>query len=262
MKQIIYSGYFAFFLSCLVSSPILGQTTEGGSTYFSAVDEYKVKNYNKSIELLKSLLAEGKSSYEFYALLALNYNKLNDFDNAYKNMLEARKRKPDDEDLLLQSLGILTKFKKWKPAIELSERVIPMYPTNPEIRYYYALALSERGASKTALSQIEKAKAGSPNDFRMLELEGKIYYNLKNYDKADVSLRWASSLNGNSPEVWNNLALVQEALYRTNKKLGKKTQANSYLSEAKDCVDKAVSLAKENPSIQENKKRIQELATL
>lgn len=235
---------------------------QAGSTYFQAVDEYKFKNYSKSIELLKALIEDGKSSYEFYALLAFNYDKLNDFDNSYKNMLEARKRKPDDEDLLVSSLGILTKFKKWKPAIELSERVIPMFPTNPEVRYYYALALSEKGASKTALSQIEKAKAGSPNDFRMLELEGKIYFNLKNYDKADVSLRWASSLNDKSPEVWNNLALVQEALFKNYKKLGKKNTANTYLTEAKDCIEKASSLSKENSSIKENSKRILELTSL
>lgn len=253
MKHLIYT--FAVF--CLLVTSLHSQEKEQvGSAYFQAVDEYKVKNYNKSIELVKSLLADGKSSYEFYALLAFNYDKLNDFENSYKNMLESRKRKPDDEDLLQASLAILTRHKKWKPAIELAEKTIPLYPQNPEVRYFYALALSEKGASKTALSQIEKAKAGSPNDFRMLELEGKIYYNLKNYDKADVSLRWASSLNQNSAEIWNNLALVQESLYKSNKKLGKKSQANTYLAEAKDCIRKASDLNGESNTIKENSKRI------
>ncbi|TGL54547.1 hypothetical protein EHQ59_06720 [Leptospira kemamanensis] len=248
---------------CLLVSSLYAQEKEQvGSAYFQAVDEFKIKNYAKSIELVKSLLVDGKSSYEFYALLAYNYDKLNDFDNSYKNMLEARKRKPDDEDLLQGSLAILTRHKKWKPAIELAEKAIPMYPQNPEIRYYYALALSEKGASKTALSQIEKAKAGSPSDVRMLELEGKIYYQLKNYDKADMSLRWASSINQNSAEIWNNLALVQESLYRTNKKLGKKSMANSYLEEAKTCIEKASSLNGESNTIKENSKRITSLAAL
>lgn len=242
---------------CLLITSLFAQEKEQvGSAYFQAVDEYKVKNYNKSIELIKGLLTDGKSSYEFYALLAFNYDKLNDFENSYKNILEARKRKPDDEDLLQASLAILTRHKKWKPAIELAEKTIPLYPQNPEVRYFYALALSEKGASKTALSQIEKAKAGSPSDFRMLELEGKIYYNLKNYDKADVSLRWASSLNQNSAEIWNNLALVQESLYKSNKKLGKKSQANTYLTEAKDCIKKASDLNGESNTIKENSKRI------
>lgn len=124
------------------------------------------------------------------------------------------------------------------------------------------MALSEKGASKTALSQIEKAKAGSPSDFRMLELEGKIYYNLKNYDKADVSLRWASSLNQNSAEIWNNLALVQESLYKSNKKLGKKNQANTYLTEAKECIQKASDLNGESITIKENSKRIAAFTSL
>ncbi|PKA24179.1 hypothetical protein CH381_21920 [Leptospira sp. mixed culture ATI2-C-A1] len=259
MKHLILT----FSVTCLLVTSLHSQEKEQvGSAYFQAVDEYKVKNYNKSIELVKSLLTDGKSSYEFYALLAFNYDKLNDFENSYKNMLEARKRKTDDEDLLQASLAILTRHKKWKPAIELAEKTIPLYPQNPEIRYFYALALSERGASKTALSQIEKAKAGSPNDFRMLELEGKIYYNLKNYDKADVSLRWASSLKQNSAEIWNNLALVQESLYKTNKKLGKKNQANTYLAEAKECIQKASDLNGESNTIKENSKRIVALSDL
>ncbi|TGL50204.1 hypothetical protein EHQ55_08005 [Leptospira meyeri] len=259
MKHLILT----FSVTCLLVTSLHSQEKEQvGSAYFQAVDEYKVKNYNKSIELVKSLLTDGKSSYEFYALLAFNYDKLNDFENSYKNMLEARKRKPDDEDLLQASLAILTRHKKWKPAIELAEKTIPLYPQNPEVRYFYALALSEKGASKTALSQIEKAKAGSPNDFRMLELEGKIYYNLKNYDKADVSLRWASSLKQNSAEIWNNLALVQESLYKTNKKLGKKSQANTYLAEAKECIQKASDLNGESNTIKENSKRIVALSDL
>lgn len=259
MKHLIYT----LAVTCFLVTSLHSQEKEQvGSAYFQAVDEYKVKNYNKSIELVKSLLTDGKSSYEFYALLAFNYDKLNDFENSYKNILEARKRKPDDEDLLLASLAILTRHKKWKPAIELAEKTIPLYPQNPEVRYFYALALSEKGASKTALSQIEKAKAGSPNDFRMLELEGKIYYNLKNYDKADVSLRWASSLNQNSAEIWNNLALVQESLYKTNKKLGKKSQANTYLTEAKECIQKASDLNGESNTIKENSKRIVALSDL
>ncbi|XDD42016.1 tetratricopeptide repeat protein [Leptospira sp. WS60.C2] len=248
---------------CFFASSLFAQDKEQvGSSYFQAVDEFKIKNYAKSIELVKGLLGDGKSSYEFYALLAYNYDKLNDFDNSYKNMLEARKRKPDDEDLLQGSLAILTRHKKWKPAIELAEKSIPMYPQNPEIRYYYALALSEKGASKTALSQIEKAKAGSPSDVRMLELEGKIYYQLKNYDKADMSLRWASSLNPNSAEIWNNLALVQESLFRVNKKLGKKSVANPYLEEAKTCIEKSSSLNGESNTIKENLKRISTLSSL
>ncbi|MDF3818876.1 CDC27 family protein [Leptospira sp. 96542] len=259
MKKIIL---LAIVWCSLVPSLFAQEKEQIGSSYFQAVDEYKVGNYTKSIELIKSLLGDGKSSYEFYALLAFNYDKLNDFDNSYKNMLEARKLKVNDEDLLESSLGILAKYKKWKPSIELAEKAIPLFPTNPEIRYYYALALSERGASKTALSQIEKAKAGSPNDFRMLLLEGKIYYNLKNYDKADVSLRWASSIKDKSYEVWNNLALVQESMFYQHKKLGKKSSANSYLSEAKVFIQKASSLDDSNSTVKENSKRILSISEL
>lgn len=243
------------------SLPVFSQD-QVGSSYFQAVDEFKVKNYEKSIEILKGMLGDGKSSFEFYALLAYNYDRLGDFDNAYKNILEARKRKPDDEDLLEGSLAILCRHLKWKPAIELAEKVIPLFPQNSDIRFYYALALTGKGATKTALSQIEKAKAQSPNEAKFLELEGKIYYQLRNFEKADVSLRWASSLKPNSAEIWNNLALVQEGQYRSFQKLGKKSSANEALAEAKSLVEKASSLADTNENIKSNAKRILALKEL
>ncbi|GBF50690.1 hypothetical protein LPTSP4_22170 [Leptospira ryugenii] len=255
MKHIL-----ALIVAVLFCSQLPAQeNTVSGSSYFQAVEEYKLKNYSKSVELLKSLLEQGKATYESYALLAYNYEKLNDYENAYNFIQEARKRKPEDENLAANLLGILAKFQKWKALIELCEKFIPTYPNNAEMRYFYALALAEKGAGKTALSQIEKAKANHPNDVRFLELEGKIYYSLKSYEKADVSLRWAASINDSSSGIWNNLALVQEALYRQNLKLGKKKDAVSYLEEAKQCIQKALQLKEDDPTILENEKRIKAL---
>lgn len=247
-----------FLLSLYFTTAVFSQeqSSPAGSSYFQAVEEYKLRNYPKSIELLKTLLVEGKATYESYALLSYNYDKLNDFDNAYSAIQEARKRKPDDESLVTDMLGILARHKKWKAVIELCEKFVPQYTTNGEIRYFYALALAQRGADKVALSQIEKAKANHPNDVRFLELEGKIYFALKNFDKADVSLRWASSINDKSASVWNNLALVQEALYLQNIKLGKKKDAATYLEEAKLCIQRAENLDSNHTSIKENSRRI------
>ncbi|TGN07145.1 tetratricopeptide repeat protein [Leptospira ilyithenensis] len=247
---------FLAFVIALAPFSLVFSQSPAGSSYFQAVEEYKLRNYPKSIELLKGLQSEGKATFESYALLAYNYDKLNDFENAYGSIQEARKRKPDDENLAADTLGILAKYKKWKAVIELSEKFVPLFPTNAEIRYFYSLALSEKGAGKVALSQIEKAKSGNANDVRFLELEGKIYYLLKNYDKADMSLRWASSLNEKSASIWNNLALVQEALYRQNLKLGKKKDAVGYLEEAKECIQKAENIDSNDSSVKENHKRI------
>ncbi len=249
-------AFFSFIL--ILNFPLFAQDTTptAGSSYFQAVEEYKLRNYQKSIELLKGLLSEGKATYESYALLAYNYDKLNDFENAYASISEARKRKPGDENLVSDMLGILSHFKKWKAVIEICEKFVPIYTSNAEIRYFYALALANRGADKVALSQIEKAKANHPNDVRFLELEGKIYYSMKSYEKADVSLRWASSISEKSASVWNNLALVQEAMYYQNVKLGKKKDAVTYLEEAKLCIQRAENLAPDLTSVKENRRRI------
>jgi Flp pilus assembly protein TadD len=247
----------AFLFSIGLSASLLSQDTPViGSSYFQAVEEYKLKNYPKSVELLKLLLQDGKATFESYALLAYNYDKLNDFENAYASINEARKRKPDDENLASDTLGILAHFKKWKGVIELCEKFVPQYSSNAEIRYFYALALAQRGADKVALSQIEKAKANHPNDVRFLELEGKIYYSMKSFEKADVSLRWASSINDKSATVWNNLAIVQEAMYLQNLKLGKKKDAVTYLEEARLCIQRAENISPNDSSIKENSRRI------
>ncbi len=251
------SFLFSFFLIL----PLVSQEQGSGGTYFQAVDEYKIGNYNRSTEILKKMNEEGKGTFETYALLSYGFDKMNDFENASLNFAEARRRNPTNEKISVDSLALYIKYKKWKPGMELAEKFVSNFPTNGDIRYYYAITLHQRGAGKVALGQIEKAKAQNPNDARYLELEGKIYQSLKSFDKAEISLRWASTLSQNSSSIWNNLALVQEAQYRIVSKIGKKSEANSYLDDSKKSIEKAEELDPNSEIIKENAKRIKSISS-
>lgn len=252
---------FYFLLCSILILPLLSQEPVSGGTYFQAVDEYKIGNYSRSTEILRKMNEEGKGTFETYALLGYGFDKMNDFDNAALNFAEARRRNPISEKIAVDSLALYIKFKKWKPGMELAEKFVSNFPTNGDIRFYYAITLQQRGAGKVALGQIEKAKTQNPNDARYLELEGKIYQSLKSFDKAEMSLRWASTLNQNSPTIWNNLALVQEAQFKIVSRIGKKSEANSYLEDSKKCIEKAEELDPTSDIIRENAKRIKSISS-
>lgn len=229
------------------------------NSYFQAVEEYKIGNYQRSSEILNKLNEEGKGSFETFALLGYSLDKMNEMEASISAISEARKRNPVNEKLAEDLLALYTKNKKGKLSIELAEKFVSMFPNNGAIRYLYAVNLQQKGAGKLALTQIEKAKAFSSVDARTLELEGKIYYQLRYFDKAEMSLKWATSIEPNTASLWNNLGLVQESLYKQFAKLGKKTEADSYLNEAKQSLEKAMELDTNSELIKENSKRIRSL---
>jgi Flp pilus assembly protein TadD len=224
--------------------------------YDKAVSRYKAGDYKAVIEEVRILHDAGGNSYESHALCGFAYSKLDNFESASAHFFQAIKFKPEDVRIRADLIRLYLNHNRTKGALELATSTLEKFPDDTEIHFLYANVLFLRGKPKTALVRVEKLKSVIQDDPEIMNLEGKIYYSLGNYDKADVSLKWASALDKNSASIWNNLALVQEKLYLTHLSSGKKSMANDFLKEAKDSIQKAISLdAKEN-SISTNAERI------
>ena len=224
--------------------------------YESAVEKFKKHDYKGAIELIRQLHDAGGKTFESHTLCAHAYSKLDDFDSSSAHFFEALKKNPENTKVRADLIRLYLNHNKTKGALELSTTAIEKFTDDPEIQFLYATTLFRRGKPKTALSRVEKLKSLSPNDASILNLEGKIYYSLGNYDKADVSLKWASALDQSSPSILNNLALVQERLFLINQKNKNTKLASENLKEAKDSIKKALSLDAKDSSISKNAERI------
>ncbi|WCL48699.1 tetratricopeptide repeat protein [Leptospira sp. GIMC2001] len=235
---------------------ILSFSLSAESDYASAKSKYQEKNWKATIEEIAKIHDAGGNSYETHVLCAFAYNNLNDFTSSSAHFFQAMKFKPNEPRMRADHIRLFLNHDKTKGALELATEAIERFSEDPEIQFLYAYTLFRRGKPKTALNRVEKLKSISQNDAELLNLEGKIYYSLGNYDKADVSLKWASAINSDSAAIWNNLALVQEKLFLASRKSGKKKEASQYLTEAKDSIQKAISLNAKEVPISKNAERI------
>lgn len=225
-------------------------------TYEDAVIKYKNSDWKGSIEEIRKLHDAGGNTFESHAICAFAYTKLDDFHSASAHFFSAMKINPNDPRIRADLIRLFLNHKKIKGALELATEAIERFSDDSEIQFLYATTLFYRGKPKTALARVERLKVSSQDDPELLNLEGKIYYSLGLYDKADVSLKWASALDKDSAAIWNNLALVQEKMYLSQRASGKSKQSDQYLKEAKDCIQKAISLDAKETSISKNAERI------
>lgn len=239
-------------LALIFTPMILFADTE----YESAVKKFKNQDYKGAIEQIRQLHDTGGSTFESHTLCAHAYSKLGDFESSSAHFFEALKKRPESTKVRADLIRLYLNHNKTKGALELSTDAIEKFTDDPEIQFLYATTLLRRGKLKTALSRVEKLKSLAPNDANILNLEGKIYYSLGIYDKADVSLKWASALDQSSPSILNNLALVQERLFLVHKKNKNSKLASENLKEAKDSIKKALSLDAKDSSISKNAERI------
>jgi Flp pilus assembly protein TadD len=250
MKRIFFIGILSIQLT-LLSTAIFSQ-----SDYDSATARFKSQDYRGTIEIVKNIHNTGGNTYATHVLCAHAYAKLGDFDSASSHFFQAMKLKPTDPRVRADLIRLYLNHNKTKGALELSTEAIEKYTDDNEIQFLYATTLFRRGKPKSALSRVEKLKSISQNDPELLNLEGKIYFSLENYDKADVSLKWASALDKNSPSIWNNIALVQEKLFLISKSNGKMKSAGEHLKESKESIKKALSLNAKVSIISKNAERI------
>lgn len=239
----------------LVSFLFTGSLFSEG-TYSSAVERYKKSDWKGTIEEIRKIHDGGGASYETHALCAYAYSKLDDFASSSAHFFQAIKLKPEDPRVRADIIRLYLNHGKSKGALELATEAIEKFSDDPEIQFLYATTLFERGKPKTALTRVERLKTIRANDPEILNLEGRIYFALGNFEKADVSLKWASALSPDSASIWNNLAITQEKLYLYFKKAGKKSVSTQYLQESKDSIQKAVSLDAKDTQISKNAERI------
>ncbi len=239
-----------FFLISLLS---FGQE-QNLLTYEKALDEFKKSEFQKSIETIRELILKDGTKYEYHYLAAHDYWSLGNYKSAINHFQAAIKFKPEDPKAYIDLVKLFENSKNLKTALSFCESSIEKFPNEYELKILQAGLLLKFGRFEFVNSILEKLKTENPNDYRPILLESNIYFARKDFEKAELTLKWANSLSPENPFVNNNLAILHEQIYLSL--IQKKSpDAKQKLNQALEEIDIAAKNSKE-PSILENQKRI------
>jgi len=138
--------------------------------------------------------------------------------------------------------------------MDILETAEGKFSNSKELKLQKAFLYGKYGKVNTALGLIEELKQEYPNDPRPLSIEANLYFLKGDYEKAEMSIKWAISLQENSPYYHNNLSLLYEKMADASLKAGNKEQARGYLTDAEKSIQKALSL-KSFPQMLETQKK-------
>ncbi|MBK8981401.1 MAG: tetratricopeptide repeat protein [Ignavibacteria bacterium] len=176
---------------------IEGKTLELKYDYIGAVENYR------------NALKFDKSSGIYYSL-AVVYYKLNKFDESLREIKNALKLKPDDQDYLETSANIYIIKKDFLKAIAAFERIIKLDSNYTYGLYSLARLYQETQMPANALAVYEKITSKIGYDFDVLNKMYEIYIKNKEYEKAaDVleSMLKIDPFNAEMKKILANLYL-------------------------------------------------------
>lgn len=215
---------------------------------------YKNKEYKKIVEQLEEEVENSKDlDLQVYFLYSYSLWNLGDKEEAIDSLYLALKRKPSPE-VFSQLVKAYSSNLKYKGALEICEAGLKKFPDDAKLNLQRGYLLAKFRKTNEALRVAEGLKSKYPNDPKPLVLEAHIYSLRKDWEKAQIALEWANSLEANNPIYKNNLAVVYEKSAENEKQ---KSKVLEYLTRAKDTLEQAIKISPSSAS-EVNLKRIQE----
>lgn len=232
------------------------------ASYPSALSLFKAGSYGEASKIIQTSIQSGVATHNEYVLLSHCNWALGNVNASIDNLFSALKLKPNDTEIYIEIIKAHLAANRFKGALELLETAEAKFPNSKELKLQKAFIIGKYGKINTGLAIIETLKQEAPNDPRPLAVESNLYFLQGDLEKAEMSLKWAISLQESSPFFHNNLALIYERMSDIETKAGKKEKAKENLMEAEKSIIKAISI-KEYPQMILTQKRIQEkLSTL
>lgn len=224
-------------------------------TYEKALSQYKSAAYQDSLQTIREIIKADKPRYELHYLAAFNYWNLKEIKPALNHFQAAIRFKPEDTKAYIDIVKLYNSAHMYKPALELCEDAVKKFPLESELKFQQVSLLLKFNRIEMALEIIEKLKLSLADDYRPLALEANIYYMKRDFEKAEISLKWASALAPNNPNLKNNLALIYEQIAINYLKTNEKEKAKINLELAKEQIESAINVT-QNSIFFENQKRI------
>ena len=148
----------------------------------------------------------------YYFLKAVDYDKLEKYDEAILNYNKAIEINPDNADYYYNRGDSYYNLDKYDEAISNYDKAIKLNPD--KFNSNYADAYYNRGSFKDsvgdkqgAIADFNKAIKINPNNADYYSYRGVSYYNLKNYDEAILNYNKAIRINPDNAAYYYNRGL-------------------------------------------------------
>lgn len=150
------------------------------------------------------------------AVLAFNMGQLfanytDQLDSAvlyYEKAIGLSPQSPNNGEIYMNLAVIRHQTGKLDKALIDFKKAETIIPESDLLLYNYAMALSDFGNKKEALSKISKAITINPNDAEYFNLKGTILLGLSSFDEAEIAFKKAISLNHRYGAAYYNLGYL------------------------------------------------------
>lgn len=162
--------------------------------------EYRIGNYEESITLLENLISNHPNNDKAFQLLALNYEKLNDYKLAYKQILIAEKLSKNNAVYQFDCSRIAFKLEKFNQAKMYINQAIKLDSSEIDYFLYRAKISIKLKKNEDAERDIQLVLRLIKNA-ETLQIAGNIYYETQEYLMALKYLNQAIQLESYNPSI-------------------------------------------------------------
>jgi tetratricopeptide (TPR) repeat protein len=148
-------------------------------------------------------------SYVFFYMLARQFDRIKDYENAEKAFEKALSEKPDYRNGFIEYAEFLFKIRRFGRSLELIEKVKD--DATLKFPYFFIKGKALMGMEKYA-EAIENLLAGNKiynSDTSLLNALGFCYYRSGQKDKALDVLKASLKLNADQPEVKKLIGVIE-----------------------------------------------------
>ena len=155
---------------------------------------------------------------QFHEMQGTALEQLGQYDDALNALNSAIALDSTRVGLFLTKGFIYHRLKQWDKGAEAYERALVIEPTAPMVLNNYAYMLSEQNHRlEDALSMIDLALKGEPENASFLDTKGWILHNLNRDKEALIYLKSAIKLDDKTAELYYHLGHVYKALHEPEK---------------------------------------------
>jgi len=250
-----------FLLWLFAIHPLFAQTQKLPAEYDRALKLFAVKEYDKSLEVIRSVFDANSNSYALRMLAASNYIKLNQIPIARKHITQCQLSHPDRAEPYALMAAAYRVAGDLRAAYGAAMQGLIRFPNFIPLRTEMARTAIVMKNYPYAKSQIDVILRLDPNHFDGIYLEGILFLLQNRFEAAEFRFRNAMRIAENHdmetmPSLYNNLGVTLE---RQGDVLKATSDSNGSLQkyrEALEAYQKAKNLSPSNPLFQRNGERL------
>lgn len=160
-----------------------------------------VKEYDKSISTINSILYLSPDNPEAYFMLGVNFKEMKQFAKAKNSFLTAVENKPEHVNAWLE-LGQLAELQNDTTAITYFKNAILIAPDNIESLHYLAYYYQNNGKIPEALKTYRKISVLNPNYTSAYFNSGVIYLKLDSIQQAFDNFNILVNIDRGNPKAY------------------------------------------------------------